>query len=359
MKTKTLDIADVHRLRTQFDDQLANAQTHNDCEILRIEYLGRKNGRVTALLRLLKELSDSEKRVAAPAIQDLRAFVASALEKKTSTVGRATTSSTTPPDLTLPGIMPAQGHRHPISIVRQELVDLFRAMGFMILEGPELEHDFYNFEALNFPLGHPAREMQDTFFVETPIHRKKTDARHTFDTQKWLMRTHTSNMQVRIMERNTPPLRAIVAGRCFRNETTDARHEHTFYQLEGFVVDRDVTIRQLSWTLHEIFRQLFGSDATVRLRPGYFPFVEPGYEIDMSCAFCKQKGCSICKQTGWLEMGGAGMIHPNVFRAAGYRKGKYTGFAFGLGFVRIAMLRYNIPDIRMFLESDVRFLEQF
>lgn len=355
----SIKILDAKGLREQFYKELAVAQSPSELEILRIRYLGRKQGSVTMLLRSLKDFDDREKRIIAPALQALRAEVEEAIKKKSHTPKQTTAlSGARPIDVTVPGIVPVAGHRHPISIVRDELLQLFRSMGFAVFEGPEMEHDFYNFEALNFPPQHPARDIQDTFFVATALRRASPHGRK-LDPKKWLMRTHTSNMQVRLMEQHTPPLRAVVAGRCFRNEATDARHEHTFYQLEGFVVDRDVSVRQLSWTLHEIFRQLFGSDAKVRLRPGYFPFVEPGYEVDMSCAFCNQKGCNVCKQTGWLEMAGAGMIHPNVFAAAGYPKGKYTGFALGLGFVRIAMLRYNIPDIRMFLESDIRFLENF
>lgn len=349
----------LEEISKKFSAGVAAATTPRELVALRIHYLGRKNGVVTTLLRSLKDLPEDERRTQGPLVQELRTGIENALREKERHLQTTHAAAKVPFDLTLSGIPPVIGHRHPLSIMRAELLELFRSMGFMIFEGQELEHDFYNFEALNFPPEHPARDIQDTFFVRTPLPLRARQDKRKLDPKKWLMRTHTSNMQVRLMEEHTPPLRTVVAGRCFRNEATDARHEHTFYQLEGFVVDRDVSVRQLSWTLHEIFRQLFGATAKVRLRPGYFPFVEPGYEVDASCNFCEQRGCSICKGTGWLEMAGAGMIHPNVFAAAGHPEGKYTGFAFGLGFGRIAMLRYNIPDNRMFLESDIRFLEQF
>jgi phenylalanyl-tRNA synthetase alpha chain len=241
-----------------------------------------------------------------------------------------------------------------------ELVDIFQSMGFMVYEGMEMDNEFYNFEGLNIPATHPARDIQDTFFIKTKMARPETNPQQKdFSKSRYVMRTHTSNMQVRVMEQFQPPLRCIIPGRVFRNEATDASHEHTFYQLEGFVVDETVNIGQLVWTLQEIFRQFYKKPVNIRLRPGYFPFTEPSFEPDMSCTFCDQKGCKVCKYTGWVEMGGSGMIHPNVFKAAGYEAGKYTGFAFGMGINRLAMLKYDVDDGRRFMENDLKFLEQF
>ncbi len=344
----------LKKLEKEFDDALAAAASIEKIEAIRVDFLGRKGGRLTELLKGLKDLPTDEKKIIGPLANNLKKKVEAALEKKGQEQSKIRVSE----DLSLPGIQKTIGTLHPMTIVQNDLIDIFRSMGFMVLEGPELDNDFYNFEGLNFPPDHPARDIQDTFFVKTPITRKES---RNFNRAEWLMRTQTSNMQVRTMEKMEPPLRAIVPARVFRNEATDATHEHTFYQLEGFVVDKNITVGQLLWTLKEIFRQLYQKEVKLRLRPGYFPFVEPGYEIDMYCVFCKEEDttCKVCKGLKWVEMGGSGMIHPNVLDAAGYEPGKYTGFAFGMGINRIAMLRYGINDIRMFMENDIRFLEQF
>lgn len=343
----------INSLIEEFQKEIASAKTAERIEEIRVTYLGRKGGKLTEILKSLKSLSDAEKKEAGPLANHARATLETALAQATSNILSANEPKT---DLTLPGLPPQTGHTHPITQVLNDLMDIFISMGFTVQEGPELENDWYNFEALNFPQSHPARDMQDTFFIKTPITRKE---QHNIDASKWLMRTHTSNMQVRTMEQHEPPLRCIVPGRVFRNEATDASHEHTFYQLEGFVVDKNITVGNLIWFLQEMFRQLYKKDVTVRLRPGYFPFTEPSYETDLSCTFCDQKGCRVCKYTGWIEMGGSGMIHPNVFAAAGYPAGKYTGFAFGMGPNRLAMLKYGIPDIRYLMQNDIRFLHQF
>ncbi len=346
---------ELEKLEKDFDAEIRIAATQEAIEETRVKYLGRKGGLLTELLRGLKELPDTKKRVMGPIANQLRQKMEGAIEQAQSA---RTQFAQVPYDLTLPGIKPQRGHLHPRTQALDDLVDVFRSMGFMVYEGPEIENDFYNFEALNFPLGHPARDIQDTFFIKTPITRKE---KHNFSKTDWLLRTQTSPMQVRLLEENEPPLRAIVPGRVFRNEATDASHGHTFYQLEGLVVDKDVSVGNLVWTLREIFRQFYQKDVEVRLRPGYFPFVEPGYEMDMSCTFCSRDGshCKVCKGVGWLEMGGSGMVHQNVLTAAGYEEGKYTGFAFGMGPGRMAMLRNGISDIRLFFENDIRFLEQF
>ncbi len=347
--------APIEQILRDFRTRASQAHTRADIEELRTQFLGRKAGRLTAVLHGLKNLSATERRTVGEQANAARKHIEQQVVELLQRCGAASPSRV---DLSLPGIPPTVGHAHPMTQVMNELVDIFTSMGFMVHEGQELENEYYNFEALNIPKGHPARDIQDTFFVSTPIHRK--EQRVPRDAQ-WLMRTHTSPMQVRLMEQFTPPLRCIVPGRVFRNEATDATHEHTFYQLEGLVVDKNVSVGQLIWTLREIFRQFYKQDVKVRLRPGYFPFTEPSYEPDMSCTFCQQQNprCTVCKGTGWIEMGGSGMVHPSVFATAGYPKGKYTGFAFGMGPNRLAMLKYGISDIRQFAENDVRFLEQF
>ena len=233
--------------------------------------------------------------------------------------------------------------------MREKVVDIFYSMGFDILQGHELETDYYNFEALNIPSGHPARDMWDTFYIKQKILKK----------YKPLLRTHTSAMQVRVMEKSKPPLKICVIGKCFRHEATDVSHEHTLYQIEGFVVDKKISVANLIYTLQEFLNILFKQDVKIRVRPSYFPFTEPSFEIDFSCLKCNGRGCSICSNTGWVEILGCGMIHPNVFKAAGYAKGVYTGFAFGIGLDRLVMMKHKIDDIRWFHSSDLRFLHQF
>lgn len=323
----------IEKIHQDFTAELAKAE---DVEAVRVKYLGRKGGLLSELLKGLKDLSNEQKREVGPVANGVKKEMEAALEaaqkKETGALE----------DLTLPGMLPQSGHLHPLTQLNDQLIDIFRSMGFAVAQGPEMDSDYYNFEALNFPPGHPARDTQDTFFIKSDVTR--TDGN---GSNMWMMRTQTSNMQVRTMENKEPPLRYVVPARVFRNEATDSTHEHTFYQLEGFVVDQDVTIGQLTWTLREVFRQIYGDTMKIRLRPGYFPFVEPGYEIDI-----------YTPEHGWLEMGGAGMIHPNIFKASGYEAGKYTGFAFGLGIMRIAMLKHNVKDIRQWMQNDVRFLEQ-
>lgn len=304
-------------------------------EDIQQKYLGRGDGELVRILRGLKDLPLEERRK----VGQLANQIKRELEEKIRFKVKGLRFKVI--DLTLPGKKQPEGHLHPLTRVQWEIADIFQGMGFSIYEGQELETDYYNFEALNIPKDHPARDLQATFFTE--------DGR--------VLRTHTSNMQVRIMEKIKPPLRVAVMGRCFRYEATDARHEHTFYQLEGFAVDKEITLANLSAVIKDFLNVFFQRPVDIRLRPGYFPFVEPGLEVDCSC-LCR-KGCALCKNTGWLEMAGAGMIHPNVLKAAGYPKGKYTGFAFGFGLNRLAMLKYGIDDIRLFMSGDLRFLKQF
>lgn len=337
----------IQSLQQQFKSDIASAQSIEQIEAIRVKYLGRKGGLLNDLLRSLKDLPVDQRKEVGPLANAARAAVEEALDSAKSGLQSAVTKPTV--DVTVPGISPQFGHIHPITQVRNDLEDLFTSMGFMVYEGPELDNDFYNFEALNIPPSHPARDMQDTFFIESKVNRKEP---RELPNNKWVMRTHTSNMQVRIMEQFEPPLRVVVPGRVFRNEATDATHGHTFHQIEGFVVDEAINVGHLTWTLQEIFHQIIGKDAKIRLRPGFFPFTEPSYEVDAYMPGVK-------KNTDWIEMGGSGMIHPNVLAHAGYPKGKYTGFAFGMGYDRLAMMKYGITDIRDFTQNDIRFLDQF
>jgi len=253
-------------------------------------------------------------------------------------------------DPTLPGEILEKGHLHPITTVRNEIEELFSSMGFMVLEGPELESDYYNFSALNFPKYHPAREMQDTFFIDA----KNKDGEH--DT---IMRTQTSPMQIRAMEKYGAPIKAIMPGRCFRNEATDARHEHTFYQVEGLMVGENINFSNLKNFLETVGKKLYGPNTKLRMRPKYYPFVEPGSNGEYTCFLCQGKGCRVCKHTGWLEVLGCGMIHPEVLKNTGIDPEKYSGFAFGFGLDRLVMLKYNIDDVRLLNSGDLRFLKQF
>ncbi|HEY1185725.1 MAG TPA: phenylalanine--tRNA ligase subunit alpha [Bryobacteraceae bacterium] len=246
-------------------------------------------------------------------------------------------------DLTLPAPGPRRGHLHPITRIQRELEELFRSLGFAVLDGPEVETEYHNFDALNIPATHPARDMQDTFWLEGGN----------------LLRTHTSPVQVRGMERLGPPLRMIAPGRAFRNESVDASHEHTFYQLEGMMVDRDVSVAHLLYFMKTLLAAIFHREVTVRLRPGYFPFVEPGFELDVQCLICGGPGCPVCKQSGWVELLPCGLVNPNVLRMSGIDPAVWNGFAFGLGLTRLVMMRYGIDDIRHLQGGDLRFLEQF
>ncbi|HLY19891.1 MAG TPA: phenylalanine--tRNA ligase subunit alpha [Bryobacteraceae bacterium] len=246
-------------------------------------------------------------------------------------------------DLTLPAPGPPAGHLHPITLLQTEIEQLFVSLGFAVLDGPEVETEYYNFDALNIPADHPARDMQDTFWL--------TDGN--------LLRTHTSPVQVRGMERLGPPLRMIAPGRAFRNENVDASHEHTFYQLEGMMVDREVSVAHLIYFMKTLLTAIFKREVTVRLRPGYFPFVEPGFELDIQCLICGGPGCAVCKQSGWVELLPCGLVNPNVLRMSGIDPEEWNGFAFGLGLTRLAMMRYGIDDIRLLQGGDLRFLQQF
>ena len=331
----------VQDIRRQFDRDLAGARDAGALEEVRTRYLGRRAGLLTALLRDLREVAAGERAAFGKAVNELKGHVESSLERARDRVGDGS-ARTAPLDPTLPGRAQRPGALHPITQVRALVEEIFLEMGYRLENGPEVETDFYNFEALNIPPHHPARDMQDTFYVEGGL----------------LLRTHTSPVQIRTMQKLRPPIRMVALGKVFRRDS-DITHSPVFHQVEGLAVAEGITFAHLKGTLAHFCRRVFGGDVTIRLRPSYFPFVEPGAEYDISCIFCGASGCSRCKGTGFIEMGGAGMVHPAVFEKVGYDPDRYTGFAFGLGIERIAMLKHGIDDIRLFFENDLRFLSQF
>jgi phenylalanyl-tRNA synthetase alpha chain len=328
-------------------------QTRSETEIeqLRVEVLGRK-GRLTLLLRGLKDLPAEERPRAGAALNELRRSIEARLDERLRGVresAKAQSLKEDKVDVTLPGSRWERGGWHPITLVIDEIIDIFRGMGFEIARGPDIEDDYHNFEALNIPQDHPARDMQDTFFV----------------ADGWLLRTHTSPVQIRTMESRKPPLQVIVPGAVYRHDD-DATHSPMFHQVEGFMVDDAISLADLKGVLTHFLRQIFRRDARVRFRPSFFPFTEPSAEIDIQCVICGGGGtmpsgqsCRVCKASGWLEILGAGMIDPAVFKFVGYDPEKVSGFAFGMGVERIAMLKYGIDDIRLFFQNDLRFLKQF
>ena len=319
----------------------------------RITYLGRRDGRLTQALRALASVPTEERRAVGALANDIKAVLESLhAEKeealKTAALTRAAQQDRL--DVTLPGRPLTLGRLHPTTQILREICNAFISMGFQVVEGPEVEWEHYNFEMLNIPKGHPARDMWNTLWV---------DYEDEQGGHPMLLRTHTSPMQARVMESMQPPVRVVVPGRCYRYEATDATHEWHFFQVEGLAVDQGITFADLKGTLYEFARRIFGTERRVRFRCDYFPFVEPGVDMSIDCFNCAGAGCRICKESGWIEIMGAGMVHPRVLEMAGYDPAKYTGFAFGLGPERIAMLKYGIEDIRYFYSNDLRFLRQF
>ena len=358
----------IEALRADFRARAASARTDADLKALHDEFLSRKSGSVTALLKQLGSLAPEQRRDAGALVNELKREIETAIDERRDALaaGRPPAGAV---DVTLPGRELPLGRIHPLMRVRQQVEDIFTRMGYEILEGPEVEDDFHNFEALNMPPDHPARDMQDTLYLETPIiggtwgvHRGASLGGLAPEAQvraATLLRTHTSAMQIRYMQTFTPPVRIIVPGRVYRRDNLDLTHTPMFQQFEGLVVGEGVTMADLKGTLEAMVQALFGDTAHVRLRPSFFPYTEPSAEVDISCQGCAGKGCAICKHTGWLEILGSGMVHPAVLEAVGYDAERYTGFAFGTGIERIAMLKYRVDDIRLFYENDVRFLEQF
>ncbi|MGH9346543.1 MAG: phenylalanine--tRNA ligase subunit alpha [Vicinamibacterales bacterium] len=362
MPESTIDRSAIDDLRRQFRTKLAQAASDRDLKSLTDEFLSRRSGTVTALLKQLAALPAEARREYGRLVNTLKGDIEAALDEK-----RSAMAATRPPagavDVTLPGRALPLGRVHPLMRVRQQVEDIFMRMGYEVLEGPEVEEDYYNFEALNMPPDHPARDMQDTLYLDAPIvggtwgtHRGRTpDVQVTAAT---LLRTHTSAMQIRYMKTFPPPVRIIVPGRVYRKDDLDLSHTPMFQQCEGLVAGAGITLADLKGTLEVLTHELFG-DVRVRLRPSFFPYTEPSAEVDISCHRCGGSGCPTCKHTGWIEILGSGMVHPAVFEAVGYDPEEVTGFAFGMGLERITMLKHGVDDIRLFYENDLRFLEQF
>ena len=320
-------------------------KTPQELEQYRIEYLGTK-GLVKSLMAEMKQVPNDQKRAFGQLLNEFKQYAEARYEEWKSSFGTdSTQGSSSGIDWSLPGDTFHAGGNHPITIMRNRIVEIFQRLGFSVADGPEIEDDWHNFTALNLPEDHPARDMQDTFYISTnPVQ---------------LLRTHTSNVQIREMEKGKLPLRLIMPGRVYRNETISARSHCFFHQVEGLYIDEQVSFADLKQTLYFFVQEMFGKGVKVRFRPSYFPFTEPSAEMDISCMLCKGDGCSVCKKTGWLEILGCGMVHPNVLENCGIDSNKYSGFAFGMGIERPTMLKYGIKDIRLFSENDVRFLRQF
>ena len=331
----------IKALREEIDSVVASSIEEVDA--LRIKYISKK-GSISRLFADFKNVPAEQKKEVGQAINTLKNFALDKINSLKESFNIADNDSTVN-DLTMPGKPIKLGTRHPLSLVKNEIIGIFARLGFTVAEGPEIEDDWHVFSALNFPPEHPARDMQDTFFIE-----KDPDV---------LLRTHTSSVQIRVMEHSEPPIRSIFPGRVFRNEAISARSHCIFHQIEGLYVDENVSFADLKQTLLQFAKELFGEGTKIRLRPSYFPFTEPSAEMDVSCSICGGKGCNVCKYTGWLEILGCGMVDPNVLEGCNIDSRKYTGFAFGMGIERITMLRYGIKDIRHFFENDVRFLKQF
>ena len=313
-------------------------------EAFRIYFLGSK-GKTKELFSELKSVPNDQKREVGQLLNDLRKSAEDRYESLKEAL-QSTSSSQEKIDLSRPGEDDQTGARHPLSMVRREIIEIFSRIGYYVSEGPEIEDDWHNFSALNFPPEHPARDMQDTFFIEK-------------GEKEMALRTHTSSVQVRVMENSTPPIRTISPGRVYRNEAISARAHCFFHQVEGLYIDKDVSFADLKQTLLYFAKEMFGEKARIRLRPSYFPFTEPSAEVDVSCSICNAEGCNVCKYSGWLEILGCGMVDPNVLKACGIDPDVYSGFAFGMGIERITQLKYKVNDLRLYSENDVRFLQQF
>jgi len=335
----------IQELASRSLSRIAAASSPAELEAVRVDAVGRK-GALAEISKGMGKLSPEERKRIGQVLNAAKQQLETALDARKLEFDEAALRARLDAewvDLTLPAPGPRRGHLHPITRIQRELEDLFISLGFAVLDGPEVETEYYNFDALNIPADHPARDMQDTFWLDGGN----------------LLRTHTSPVQVHGMERLGPPLRMIAPGRAFRNESVDASHEHTFYQLEGMMIDRDVSVAHLLYFMKTLLTAIFQREVTVRLRPGYFPFVEPGFELDIQCLICGGPGCPVCKQSGWVELLPCGLVNPNVLRISGIDPEVWGGFAFGLGLTRLVMMRYEIDDIRHLQGGDLRFLEQF
>lgn len=342
----------MEQLLKQIDDikkeiEAASGTTTAEVEVFRIKYMGTK-GLVKQMMGELKNVPNTQKKEFGQILNAFKIFAEEKLEILLTGLGEADDNKETI-DLSLPGDAIKVGTRHPLNIVRNQMVSIFKRLGFAVAEGPEIEDDWHNFGAMNLPVDHPARDMQDTFYVKEATEHQAA----------WLLRTHTSSVQARVMETQKPPIRVICPGRVYRNETISARAHCFFHQVEGLYIDENVSFADLKQTLYFFVQEMFGKEVKVRFRPSYFPFTEPSAEMDISCQICSGKGCNICKHTGWVEILGSGMVHPNVLKNFDIDPEKYTGFAFGMGVERIAQLKYQVNDLRLYSQNDLRFLEQF
>jgi phenylalanyl-tRNA synthetase alpha chain len=336
---------DINLIQAQIEADLAGITSRVALEEMRVKYLGRK-GLLAELTRAIPELAVAQRGIFGQRINALKnTLLGMFAEKENILITQNNVLKKSNLDIGMPGIAPELGHIHPITQIIDEICAIFNRMGFSVVEGPEVETEYNNFTGLNIPLEHPSRDAFDTFYLK--------------DYPKLLLRSHTSPVQVRVMKTQKPPLAMVVPGRVYRPDAVDASHLFMFHQIEGFLVDENIRFSDLKGILELFAQSVFGQDIQMRFRPHFFPFTEPSVEVDISCIICKGKGCSVCGRKGWLEILGAGMIHPNVFKQVGYASNKYTGFAFGMGIERIAMLKYGINDIRLFFENDLRFLRQF
>ena len=342
----------VESLERQFKAALAaSSKTPAGLKALRDEYLGRKNGALSALVKSIAKAPPEQRRSLGAHSNALKKLVEGILERQEA-AARDSARPANALDVTLPARRAWTGRRHPLTQVRERVEDIFIAMGYQVIEGPEIEDDWHNFEALNMPAAHPARDMQDTLYLSSPVPAADQGRAAT------LLRTHTSGMQIRYMEQHDPPVRIIAPGRVYRRDNFDATHTPMFAQVEGLVVDEGISLGDLKGTLNAFAQEFFGARVATRFRPSFFPYTEPSAELDVECQGCSGRGCPLCKHTGWIEILGCGMVHPAVFEAVGYDTDRYTGFAFGMGIERLALRLYGVDDIRMFYENDLRFLEQ-
>jgi len=367
-------------IKAQFNNEIEKCEDLAALEQVRVDFLGRK-GKLSLILKGLKELPVEEKKIVGQGANKLKQEIEGGIEKKNREIEAKQSSKQLEKewvDVTQPILDKKEiSHLHPLTQVQNEIEEIFTSMGFRVLDGPELESEYYNFEALNIPESHPARDMQDTFYISSKS-KVQSPARNATNTvvgglkedqssnskfqnqeNRLLMRTHTSSVQIRAMQKYGAPLRAIVPGRVFRYEATDARHDSAFCQVEGLMIDHDISVSNLIAISNAFLSKIFKDKIKVRTRPGYFPFVEPGVEMDLECKICDGKGCGVCKGSGWIEFMGAGMVHPNVLEAGNIDSKKFQGFAFGFGITRLVMMKYKIDDIRLLMSGDLRFLKQF
>jgi len=336
-------LAEIGAIEAGFKSELASCADEKSLTALRDRYLSRKRGLLSEKLKLLPKVEPDTRSAAGQRANEVKRFIERSLDERATQIASAKPAARRAVDVTLPGLRPARGGLHPISITRREICRIFQQMGYAIEDGPELDTDYFNFEAANIPRDHPARDSQDSFYVGEDL----------------LLRTHTTPVQIHAMMRRKPPIRIISPGRVFRRDATDTTHTPMFFQVEGLVVGKGISLAHLRGTLETFAHMMFGRDVRLRLRPSYFPFVEPGAEVDISCFLCSGRGCRVCKESGWIEILGSGMVHPSLFDRVGYDARELTGFAFGMGIDRIALLKHGIEDTRLFFENDLRFISQF